>query len=498
MPKRSGTSKSRVRGWPRASLLGTILLLLVAAACLAGPSLPWLSPEDEVSVVLEAGRPSLMLVCLAVVTALPGGLAIGTRAGTGNRIARSVSAGAKYAAGTVPLAAVLVFAATTGGLLATGNAPVAVAVFVVLFAWVPVAVRAWRSAEKVSATGHLLSVRAAGASPRRVLRHHILPEVRTPAIAATLLAAVGVLFTESCASAAVGPPAGWDEFWTTWGGLLNRYLGTTGRTVAADPGFWLTIGLVTATVAGLMLVASGIDRGAAASPGAQPIEPKRCDSTIEGLLEALRPGETLAVLGASDTEARRLCSALAEERDASGAVLLSRDSRPDEVDLELAGLVAPFVFALEPGRDLGVRHMNEVIGQVRDLEGVRLVLFTDDVGTACRHADLTAILYAESVVETGRTGMVLGSPAMAFTAHLLDNSPDLTRDRRKAPGSCLIVSPADVPGCPYRDGCPHADDLCATLEPPLTPVGDGHSAACWHSELIAAEPRGSRHEELVP
>ncbi|MCE7883169.1 MAG: ABC transporter permease subunit [Actinobacteria bacterium ATB1] len=498
--KRSGTSKTRwIRRWPTASLLGAFLLLLVVAACLAGPSLPWLSPEDEVTVVLEAGRPSLMVVCLAVVTALPVGLLLGTRAGTGNRIARSVTAGAKYTAGTVPVAAVLVFAGTNGSALSGGKAPVAVALFVVVFAWVPVAVRAGRAAEKVSATGHVLSVRAAGASRRRVLRHHILPEVRTAAIATTLLTAVGVLFTESCASAAIGPAAGWGGLWTTWGGLLHRYLGTAGRTVAEDPGFWLTLGMVTATVAGLILVASGIDRGAgASSSGVQRNETRRDTSTIEILAETLRPGETLAVLGASDAEARRLCSAIALNQGGPGVVLLSRSSRPVEVDSELAELAEPLVFAIEPGRNLGVRHMNEVIRRIRDLDEPRLVLFTDDAGTACRHADLTAVVYAGSVVETGRTGTVLGRPAMAFTAHLLASSPDLTRDRRNTIGNGRIAPPAGVPGCPYRDNCPDADDLCTTLEPPLTPVGDGHSAACWHSELIAAEARGSRHEELVP
>lgn len=499
-PRRSGTSKTRwIRRWPTASLLGAFLLLVVVAACLAGPSLPWLSPENEVAVVLEAGRPSLMVVCLAIVTALPGGVLVGTRAGTGNRIARSVTAGAKYTAGTVPVAAVLAFAGTSGSALSDGKAPVAVVLFVALFAWVPVAVRAGRAAEKVSAAGHVLSVRAVGASWRRVLRHHILPEVRTAAIATTLLSAVGVLFTESCASAAIGPVAGWSEFWTTWGGLLHRYFGTTGRTVAESPGFWLTLGMVTATVAGLILVASGIDRGVrASSSGEQRNATRRGTSTIEILTETLRPGETLAVLGASDTEARRLCSTIALRQSGPGVVLLSRDSRPVEVDSELAGLAGPLVLAIEPGRNLGARHMNEVIRRIRDLDEVRLVLFTDDVGTACRHADLTAVVYAGSVVETGRTGTVLGRPAMALTAHLVASSPDLTGDRRNTIGNGRIAPPAGVPGCPYRDNCPDADDLCTTLEPPLTPVGEGHSAACWHSELIAAERRGSHREELVP
>jgi oligopeptide/dipeptide ABC transporter ATP-binding protein len=483
-----------------AAAIGTVLLAVVTAACLAGPFVPWLSSDDGASVVLRAGRPALLLVAVAAVSAFALGGSMGALVGRDSRLARATASAAKYAITTIPVAALLVLTTAERARFTPGGVPAGIALLAVAGAWTPVAVKVAGTAAETSRSGHVLASRAAGASRTRVMRKHLFPEIRAVALATALLCGAAVLFIESCAAAAAGPPEGTTEAWTTWGGLLHQYTGTAGRAVAQDPDFWLTVGLITATLAGLMLVAFGLDP-ARRMPLPPWEDPGLVDVGISPILEiaeTLRPGETLAVLGASDAEARLICSRIRRKEEGPEVILLLRGTVGSEVDSALTGPVTPFVCALEPGRDLGVRQMNDVISQIRACAGTRVVLFTDDAGTACRHAQVTAILYDGSVVETGGTDEVLGNPSMAFTADLVACSPDLTRDRSTSPPHGRIAPPAAAPGCAYRDNCPHADDLCTTLEPPLSRVGKSHGAACWHTDLIATEPRGSQREELVP
>jgi len=76
---------------------------------------------------------------------------------------------------------------------------------------------------------------------------------------------------------------------------------------------------------------------------------------------------------------------------------------------------------------------------------------------------------------------VFERPRHPYTRALLDAIPPLDQD---LPSRKLAAIPGSVPGlgefppgCPFRNRCPRADEVCATM-PPLE--GDGHLAACWH------------------
>ena len=64
---------------------------------------------------------------------------------------------------------------------------------------------------------------------------------------------------------------------------------------------------------------------------------------------------------------------------------------------------------------------------------------------------------------------------------LLDAIPPLDEDlptrKLKAIAGSVPGLGEFPPGCPFRNRCPRADDVCVTM-PAL--VGDGHRAACWH------------------
>ena len=43
------------------------------------------------------------------------------------------------------------------------------------------------------------------------------------------------------------------------------------------------------------------------------------------------------------------------------------------------------------------------------------------------------------------------------------------------------------PGCAFRDRCRWAVDKCATDEPFLEAIGEGHWSACWRSDVLGPE-----------
>jgi hypothetical protein len=45
---------------------------------------------------------------------------------------------------------------------------------------------------------------------------------------------------------------------------------------------------------------------------------------------------------------------------------------------------------------------------------------------------------------------------------------------------------APPPGCRFHTRCPHATEICRTVEPPLARYTGGHLAACHHPQNVTA------------
>jgi peptide/nickel transport system ATP-binding protein len=93
------------------------------------------------------------------------------------------------------------------------------------------------------------------------------------------------------------------------------------------------------------------------------------------------------------------------------------------------------------------------------------------------------VMYLGKVVEVGSVAEVYETPLHPYTQALLSAMPSMDPDRRteEAPLFGDPPNPVNPPsGCRFRTRCPHAEEVCARVEPPLSPVGRGarRAVAC--------------------
>lgn len=129
----------------------------------------------------------------------------------------------------------------------------------------------------------------------------------------------------------------------------------------------------------------------------------------------------------------------------------------------------------------------DLLGELRSEQRMALVLITHDLGLVAEHADRVAVMYAGTVVETGKVADVFGKPNHPYTRGLLASVPG--RQHKGARLSSIPGGPPDprsVPtGCAFRTRCPMARDLCATHRPTLAVTGADRAAACHFGKELA-------------
>ena len=126
----------------------------------------------------------------------------------------------------------------------------------------------------------------------------------------------------------------------------------------------------------------------------------------------------------------------------------------------------------------------ELIQDIRETEGLAVVLITHDIGVVASVADRVVVLYAGKVAETGPVDDVLLAPVHPYTRGLLGAVPDVRRDA----GTEVEGIPGTPPdqtrlgiGCPFAPRCAESILVCRAITPRLETVGldsPDHLAAC--------------------
>jgi len=122
-----------------------------------------------------------------------------------------------------------------------------------------------------------------------------------------------------------------------------------------------------------------------------------------------------------------------------------------------------------------------LMGELREQEGVSFLYITHDVASARYLADRVLVMYAGHLVEQGLTEDVLQRPKHPYTQLLVSAVPDPRAELRLADARDVGEPPKVVdpkPGCRFRQRCPLAIARCETETPELRELGDGRRVAC--------------------
>jgi peptide/nickel transport system ATP-binding protein len=126
---------------------------------------------------------------------------------------------------------------------------------------------------------------------------------------------------------------------------------------------------------------------------------------------------------------------------------------------------------------------NLLVNLSRDLE-LSLLLISHDLAIVRHVADVVSVMYLGVMVETGATRPLWRVPLHPYTEALIAAVPHADGGGllpEALPGE--VPDPANPPsGCRFHPRCPYAFARCLDEEPPLLPLADGRTAACWLQE----------------
>jgi peptide/nickel transport system ATP-binding protein len=152
------------------------------------------------------------------------------------------------------------------------------------------------------------------------------------------------------------------------------------------------------------------------------------------------------------------------------------------------------IIADEPVSALDVSIQAQILNLLRDLQkelGLTLILIAHDLSVVRHMCDRIAVMYLGKVVELADNESLYSHPRHPYTGALLSAvpvpDPELAEKRRQDVPPGDVPSPTNPPrACRFHPRCPKAQGVCAEVEPPLEPKGQGTIAAC-HFPLTREE-----------
>jgi oligopeptide/dipeptide ABC transporter ATP-binding protein len=146
---------------------------------------------------------------------------------------------------------------------------------------------------------------------------------------------------------------------------------------------------------------------------------------------------------------------------------------------------AELLIADEPTTALDVTIQAQILAllsQLRESEGLTILLITHDLGVVAETCDRVAVTYDGRIVETGTVDDVLYKTKHPYTQGLMAALPDSVDHSRP-----LQVIKGNVPdglrsvaGCSFHPRCQAVMDICREQQPPnIQMENKDHTAACF-------------------
>ena len=154
-----------------------------------------------------------------------------------------------------------------------------------------------------------------------------------------------------------------------------------------------------------------------------------------------------------------------------------------------------FIVLDEPVSALDVSIRAQVLNLLRDLQdqlGLTYMFIAHDLAVVEFMSNRVAVMYLGRLAEVATSGQLYRRPLHPYTRALMRAAmaTDLPRGGRDTVAiQGEVPSPINPPsGCRFRTRCPFAKPRCASEEPPLAAVEEGHFVACHFHAEIEADP----------
>ncbi|MGV3652527.1 MAG: ABC transporter ATP-binding protein [Devosia sp.] len=149
-----------------------------------------------------------------------------------------------------------------------------------------------------------------------------------------------------------------------------------------------------------------------------------------------------------------------------------------------------FMVLDEPVSALDVSVRAQVLNLLRDLQdskGLTYLFIAHDLAIVEFMADVVGVMYLGRLVEIAEKRSLFSRPLHPYTKGMLALAHANETGGRSS-GQIVrgeIPSPADKHvGCRFKTRCPVAIAICGVVDPPLTPYGANHRAACHRAEEL--------------
>jgi len=134
----------------------------------------------------------------------------------------------------------------------------------------------------------------------------------------------------------------------------------------------------------------------------------------------------------------------------------------------------------------------DAIHIIREETDLSLLMISNNQGTISQTCDRVAVMTAGNIVEFGTTETIMNSPGHPFTRAFIMSNPTMEIIRKMKEKGLRIRgipgAPADISkplvGCPFKERCEYAQDICTEKIPELRKVEDDHLVKCHRFEEL--------------